>query len=350
MSTGNVNRHIIEPIIPFESPLDFVTRMPVLPEAADLIARSRKEILDIVTGKNARLMVVVGPCSMDDEQSGAEYASLLARLAKKISDHILVVMRVYFEKPRTTIGWEGGIVDPDHDETTFDLVKGMDQARRIFLNVLNLGLPTATEFFDQTIPQYFGDVVSCAAVGARSVKAQISRRVASGLSPIMVYKNDTEGDVQAAVNAIIAASKRHAFLGIGDDGRVGIVRTTGNPDGYIMLRGGCEPNYTKEYIDDAVQRLLNAGLPPYLGVDCSHGNSGKDYRKQRIPFFNVLGQRQRGNKSIVVIGLESNLLEGCDPSGRYGISRTDACIGFEETSELLMRAYRSELERSVLSF
>lgn len=331
-------------MIPLEPPDAFASRIPCTDPNADLVADSRTQIQRIVTGQDDRLLVLVGPCSIHDEAAGIEYAQRLKKLAERVQDRIMVVMRVYFEKPRTTIGWKGFINDP-HLDGTFDVREGLERARKFLLKILDLGLPTGTEWLDPVTPQYLADVVSWGAIGARTVESQTHRQLASGLSMPIGYKNGTGGTVQIAVDAIVAARVPHTFLGVDGYGRVSIIKTTGNPDGHLVLRGGARgPNYTAEHVTDAMDRLKKSNLPPYLMVDCSHGNSNKDHRQQPVVFRDVLQQRLDGNQGIVATMLESHLREGNqklgDPSKlEYGLSITDACIGWETTEDLLMEAH-----------
>ena len=341
------NLHI-ESMTPLEPPDSFVRRLPITEPIADLVYESREQIKKIITGQDGRMLMLVGPCSIHDEEAGLEYAGRLARLADRIKDRIVIVMRVYFEKPRTTVGWKGFINDP-HLNGSFDMATGIQRGRQFLLDVLGAGLPAGTEWLDPVTPQYLADVLSWGAIGARTVESQTHRQLASGLSMPIGYKNGTGGtqhSIQIGVDAIVAAKVPHTFLSVDGYGRVSIIKSTGNPDGHLILRGGVRgPNYSAEDVADAVERLKKAGVPPYLMVDCSHGNSGKDHRNQPVVFRAVMKQRLDGNRHIVAVMMESHLSEGsqklgADPSAlKYGLSITDACIGLEETEALLMEAY-----------
>lgn len=343
------NLHI-EAMTPLEPPDAFVRRFPITDPIADLVVRSRDEIKQIISGQDSRLLALTGPCSIHDEKAGLEYAGRLARLAERVRDRILIVMRVYFEKPRTTVGWKGFISDP-HLNGSLAMAEGLARGRQFLLDVLRTGLPAGTEWLDPVTPQYLADVISWGAIGARTVESQTHRQLASGLSMPIGYKNGTGGtqhSVQIGVDAIVAAKVPHTFLSVDGYGRVSVIKSTGNPDGHLILRGGVRgPNYAAEHVGDAVERLKKAGLPPYLMIDCSHGNSGKDHRNQPIVFQNALAQRLGGNRHIVALMLESHLFEGSQKladnstSLKYGVSITDACIGWEETEALMMEAYAS---------
>ncbi len=338
----------IASMTPLDSADDFVAKLPITEEIAELVATSREQIGRIIRGEDDRMLVVVGPCSIHDEKAGLEYAQRLLGLKKKIGDRIVVVMRTYFEKPRTTVGWKGFINDP-HLNGSFDVPTGLFRARKFILDVLSLGLPTAIEWLDPVTPQYLADIICLGFIGARTVESQTHRQLASGLSMPIGFKNGTGGtghSIQIAVDALVAARAEHTILSVLGNGRVGVAQTTGNPDTLVVLRGGVQgPNCTPPHVADAVARLEKAGLPPYLMVDCSHGNSGKDHRNQPIVFASVIEQRAAGNRHVVAVMLESHLFEGNqklngDASGlKYGVSITDACIGWEATEQLLLGAH-----------
>ncbi len=276
---------------------------------------------------------------------GLEYAERLAALAQKVNDRLLVVMRVYFEKPRTTVGWKGLINDP-HLDDTFDITGGLRIARRILLRVAEMGLPTATEMLEPITPQYIADLITLASIGARTTESPTHRQMASGLSMPVGYKNGTDGSLQVALDAMLAARTPHAFLGIDVDGRTGIICSRGNPWGCLILRGGRSgPNYSPDSIKFASEELAKHGLPPRLIVDCSHANSNKDFRRQCLVWNSVVEQRLEGNNAIAGMMLESNLHEGNQklPSDlsqlKYGVSVTDPCIGWEETESLILAAH-----------
>nr|CAX69031.1 3-deoxy-7-phosphoheptulonate synthase [uncultured bacterium] len=333
--------------VPLVAPRDLKAQLPVTPHCEQVLTTSREAIGAILEGRDRRLILVVGPCSIHDEAAALEYAGRLAELARSTADRLLIVMRVYFEKPRTTIGWKGLINDP-HMDGTFDIAEGLSRARTLLLQVTGLGLPAATEMLDPITPQYAADLISWASVGARTTESQTHRQMASGLSMPVGFKNGTDGDLQVALDAIEASRHPHSFLGIDDDGQTCIVQTSGNPQGHLILRGGRSgANYEAPAVEAASRRLEKAGLPPGLIIDCSHANSNKDYRQQGLVFRNVVEQRARGNRNIIGLMLESHLVEGkqpltSDPSQlRYGVSITDGCIGWEETARLIEQAYEA---------
>lgn len=335
----------IDSITHLETPKQFVERLPLTSLMEDTVTSGRQEILDIVSGKDDRLLLIVGPCSIHDTKAGLEYAQRLKKLADEVKDSVLVVLRVYFEKPRTTVGWKGLINDP-HLNGTFDVATGLTMAREFLLDVLALGLPTATEWLDPITPQYLADAVCWGAIGARTVESQTHRQLASGLSMPIGYKNGTGGSIQIAVDAMLAAQEPHVFLSVEEDGKVSIVKTKGNLGGHIVLRGGTSgPNYDPSAIMRATGILKAAGFEPHLVVDCSHANSGKDHRRQPVVFRDVLQQRTTGNRDIVGMMLESHLKSGsqkanADPSKmQYGVSITDACVDWENTEELVREAH-----------
>ena len=337
----------IQSIEPLPTPAEFIAKFPITPQVAQLVADGRKEIAGILRGEGARLLVVAGPCSIHDVESGFEYATRLKKLADAVDDRILVVMRVYFEKPRTTVGWKGLIYDP-HLNGSFDITTGLGMAREFLLKVGELGLLSAIEFVDPITPQYIADLISWAAIGARTAESQTHRQMASGLSMPIGLKNGTGGSVQLAVDGVVAAQAKQAFLGVDANGRASTVVTKGNPDCHIVLRGGSRgPNYDAESVADAVERLERAGVSTQLVVDCSHANCGRDHTKERVAFFDVLNQRASGNANLVGVMLESHLNEGNqrldegNPGAlAYGVSITDPCINWEETEELLTSAHQ----------
>ena len=335
-------------MIQLPSPAHYKREFPVSENAGEVIRVSRSGIQDILQGRDDRLIVIVGPCSIHDpEGSGLEYAARLAKLLPRLSDRLLIVMRTFLEKPRTTVGWEGLVFDPQLTGN-FDIASGLAQARKFLLSVLELGVPTATEFTDSLAPQYFADLVCWTAVGARGTEAQAYRRMASGLDMPTGFKNGTGGSVRLAVDGIVAAGHPHAFLGISEEeGKVCQIRTKGNPSCHLVLRGSLTqgPNYEEKAVAAALELLKQARLAPRLMIDCSHGNSEKDPQKQAEVCRNVLAQRVAGNKGIIGFMMESNLFPGNqklgdDPSKlQYGVSITDACIGWEETAALLREAH-----------
>jgi 3-deoxy-7-phosphoheptulonate synthase len=290
-------------------------------------------------------MAVVGPCSIHDPKAALDYAGRLAQLAREIEDQVFVVMRVYFEKPRTTIGWKGLINDP-HLDGSQDIEAGLKIARRLLVQITGMGLPAATEFLDPIVPQYTADLVSWAAIGARTTESQTHREMASGLSMPIGYKNATDGSLQVAIDAMGAARSPHSFLGIDADGATGIVRTTGNPHGHVVLRGGrSQTNYDAGSIIEAESALVRHKLAPVLMVDCSHANSAKQHARQEDVWRSVIEQRVGGTNSLVGMMVESHLHEGNQPFPRpvselkYGISITDACVNWETTERMLRWGY-----------
>ena len=341
-SLYDVNITRMEPLAP---PEELLRQLPMTPETTQTVVEGRGQIERILSGEDQRLLMIVGPCSIHDEHAGLEYAERLSELAKRLQDRMLVAMRVYFEKPRTTVGWKGLIYDPYLDGS-FAIGEGLSRARAFLLRIGSLGLPAATEFLDPITPQYLADLVSWAAIGARTTESQTHRQMASGLSMPVGFKNTTDGNTQHAVDAIVAAQSPHGFLGIDKQGQTCMVLTKGNPYAHMVLRGGSRgSNYSAEAIEAIQSQLKKAGLSPSLLVDCSHGNSDKDYTRQSIAFRDVVQQRLEGNPHIQGCMLESHLLPGnqklgADPSQlRYGVSITDACIGWEETEQLLVEAY-----------
>ena len=330
---------------PLISPNDLDVQVPITEEIAEHVVRGRAQIEAILNGTDQRLLVIAGPCSIHDETAALEYAGRLAALAEKISDKVFIVMRVYFEKPRTTVGWKGFIYDPGLDDS-FDINAGITRARSLLLKLNEIGIYAATEFLDPVVPQYLAEFITWACIGARTVESQTHRQMASGLSMPVGFKNSTEGAIQPAVDAMVSARSPHAFLGIDHEGRTCIVHTKGNPLGHLVLRGGNSgANFGADGISAAHQRMEAAGVPTGVLVDCSHGNSNKDFAKQALAFQDAIGQRLAGEADIIGCMLESHLNPGNqkvtgDLSAlKYGVSITDACIGWEETVELLTWAH-----------
>ena len=327
----------LRPLIP---PAILLEEMPVTDAIARSISGHRQAIQQILRGDDPRLLVVVGPCSIHDVAAAREYAARLAPLARELADRLEIVMRVYFEKPRTTIGWKGLINDPDLDGS-FKINRGLRAARGLLIDIANLGLAAGCEFLDTITPQFIADLVSWGAIGARTTESQVHRELASGLSCPVGFKNSTDGRVGVAIDAIRAAAIGHQFLSVTKQGMVAIVETAGNPDCHLILRGSDRGrNDDPESVAEAVAALRQAGVAPRLMIDCSHGNSGKDYRRQREVVANAVAQRAVGNVPITGVMIESNLVEGrqdCrEPAALvYGQSITDACVGWDETVELL---------------
>ena len=326
------------------SPAELSAALPVDPTIAANIATKRKQVTEILNGDDQRLILIVGPCSIHDPQIATEYATRLHALSQQVNDRLMLVMRVYFEKPRTTVGWKGLINDPFLNGT-FDISTGIKLAREILLNVTRLGLPVATEMLEPITPQYIADLVTMASIGARTTESPTHRQMASGLSMPVGFKNSTEGSLDIATNAMQAAEAPHNFLGINDNGEISIVETKGNKWGHLILRGGrTGPNYNADSLAIAKSKLTAAGLSPRFVVDCSHANSNKDYTRQSIVFNDVVAQRAAGNSTIVGLMVESNLEEGKQPlkspEELAYVSITDGCIGWEETKDLILSAHQ----------
>ncbi len=327
-------------IIRLPSPRALKEMLPVGDEVASTVTAGRREVERILTGKDSRLLVIVGPCSIHDVEAALEYAEKLAALRVQLQNDLCIMMRVYFEKPRTTVGWKGFINDP-HLDDTYDIEHGLFHARKLLLEINQMGLPAATEFLDPITPQYVADVVSWAAIGARTIESQTHRQMASGLSMPVGFKNSTDGRLNVAVDAIRSAMHPHSFLGIDQEGHSSVITTKGNPFGHLVLRGGEKPNYDAESIAHAESWIGKAGLEQSLLVDCSHANSGKKHQRQLTVWENILKQKIEGNKSIVGVMIESNLFCGNQPFPedpeklRYGVSITDECLSWDETERIL---------------
>jgi 3-deoxy-7-phosphoheptulonate synthase len=329
-------------VVELVSPEKLLGELPLGEERAKAVIQGREEVREVLQGRDPRLMVVVGPCSVHDPKAAMEYATKLAATARNLREELLVVMRVYFEKPRTTTGWKGLINDPHLDESG-DVNAGLRIARKLLLEVLDTGLPIGCEFLDPITPQYIADCVAWGAIGARTSESQTHRQLASGLSMPIGFKNRTDGNIQVAVDAVRAAAVSHAFAGIDDAGQPAILHTTGNPDCHIILRGGHgQPNYHPPEVEDALVTLGVAGQPERLVIDASHDNSGKDPEKQFFAAGDIADQVADGNKAVVGVMLESFLVEGRQNLVQgeelvYGQSITDACIDWEDTVQVLER-------------
>jgi len=337
---------------PMPSPEEILSLLLLSPSAADLVMRGREVLRHILDRTDHRLFVVVGPCSIHDPVAGLDYAHRLKALAEEVSETLYLVMRVYFEKPRTTTGWKGYINDPDMDDS-FHVDRGMSKAREFLLQLAELGLPAGTEALDPISPQYLGDLISWTAIGARTTESQTHREISSGLSTPVGFKNGTNGDVGIAVNAIVSASRPHSFLGINGQGRTAIVRTRGNRYGHLVLRGGDgRPNYDTVSVQIAEQALRKAGLPTNIVIDCSHANSYKKHEWQPLVMADAVNQVRLGNKSLVGMMIESNIVAGNQviPEDlsqlKYGCSVTDACVDWETSEQMIRDAAR--LLREVL--
>ncbi|MFP6875149.1 MAG: 3-deoxy-7-phosphoheptulonate synthase [Verrucomicrobiales bacterium] len=311
---------------------------------ARFVAQSREELREVIFGKDSRLLLIAGPCSIHDVEAGKEYATRLAKLAAQVAEKILLVMRVYFEKPRTTVGWKGLIMDPELDGSD-NIVGGLRIARSFLRDVIDLGIPTATELLDPVTPQYIADLISWSAIGARTTESQTHRQMASGLSMPLGFKNTTNGSITAAVNAIKAATSPQTFLGISAEGIASAVTTNGNPHCHIILRGGENgPNYGAVHVADTATRLEAQGLRPAIMIDASHDNSEKDHANQPAVFADIIAQRVAGNKNIIGAMIESNIVEGSQkfpqpvPELTFGQSITDKCIDWETTERIISDA------------
>jgi 3-deoxy-7-phosphoheptulonate synthase len=326
------------------TPAEVKAALPLDAATEQSIVASRQVIRAIHDGRDPRLFAVVGPCSIHDIDAAHEYAERLKALADQISDTIVVLMRVYFEKPRTTVGWKGLINDPFMDDS-FHVEKGIHMARELLLHLAKMGLPTATEALDPIMPQYMGDLVTWTAIGARTTESQTHREMASGLSTPVGFKNGTDGSLDVAINALKSAGQPHHFMGINQEGRTAVFHTRGNSYGHTVLRGGGgKPNYDSVCVALCEQELKKAGLPERIVVDCSHANSNKDYNLQPLVARDCVDQIVNGNRSIIGLMLESNLHAGNQSIGddltalQYGVSVTDACIDWNTTEELLRKA------------
>lgn len=325
------------------TPRELYSQLPSTPRSGQTVEAGRETIKRILDKQDGRLLAIVGPCSIHDLKAATEYAQRLHGLAGELRESLFVVMRVYFEKPRTSLGWKGFINDPNLNGT-FLINEGLRRAREFLIAVAELGLPAATEALDVMIPQYIGDLISWSAIGARTTESQIHRELASGLSTPVGFKNATDGSIEAAINAMRAALEPHHFLGVTDDALPAIFTTTGNSYPHVVLRGGRHPNHDRETIARCEQALAAAGLRQAIMVDCSHGNSAKDYRRQGAVLRDVLEQIEGGNRSLIGFMLESHLEAGRQPLGddpralAYGVSITDACLGWQETEALLREA------------
>jgi len=321
------------------SPIEIINEIPMTDKATETVLTSRKQIIDIINKKDNRLLMVVGPCSIHDVDAATEYANRLLAIKNKVSNNILIIMRVYFEKPRTVIGWKGLINDPDLDNS-FNINKGIKIARSLLLDLAEKGMPAGHEYLDLISPQYISDLICWGAIGARTTESQSHRELASGLSCPVGFKNGTDGGIQIAIDAIKAASRPHNFLSVTKEGKSAIFSTKGNLDCHIILRGGKNANYKSEDVENVSKALIKNSLHNSIMVDASHANSQKDYKKQRIVVQDIVNQILDGNTSICGVMLESNIIEGKQDINRkeklvYGQSITDACIGWDETESLI---------------
>ena len=341
-----INDVNVESFFTLTSPEAIRTKLPVPDETADNVLTGRREIQDILTGKDKRLMVIAGPCSIHDMDGAMEYAQRMQTLREEVKDKISLIMRVYFEKPRTTVGWKGLINDPLLD-SSYNMEEGLRRARSLLIDINALGLPAATEILDPITPQYIADLLSWVAIGARTTESQTHREMASGLSMPVGFKNGTDGNLTSAANATQAANTPQHFLGIDPDGKTAVVSTRGNRFGHIVLRGGATPNYDPVSVGKAQAKLRERGLLDAVIIDCSHDNSGQKYTGQSFVFKSAVDQRLDGNDRIVGLMLESNLFEGnqkckCDGDAdnlKYGVSITDECVSWETTEKLIHCAF-----------
>jgi 3-deoxy-7-phosphoheptulonate synthase len=316
--------------------------VPASDRATQTVSAARATVANILKGTDPRLLVVVGPCSIHDIAAAMDYAQQLKALADELKDKLFIVMRVYFEKPRTTVGWKGLINDP-HMDDSFCIEEGLHIARKLLVDLNDMGLPCGTEALDPITPQYLGDLIAWSAIGARTTESQTHREMASGLSSPVGFKNGTDGNLDVAINAMLSSAQPHAFLGINGEGQVALTHTRGNAFGHLILRGGAQPNYDSVAVAQAEAELATAKLPVNIVVDCSHANSRKNHALQGLVLKDVVGQILDGNQSIKGVMLESNLFEGNQKLGNptdliYGVSITDACLGWEATKEGLREA------------
>jgi len=342
IKTNNLKIKSITPII---APADLRQVFPMNDGGSEFITSSRDQIKKILRGEDSRLMVVVGPCSIHDPRGAIEYAERLSSLASELSDQLFIIMRVYFEKPRTTVGWKGLINDPDMDGS-HKISKGLGIARSLLCKITELRLPVANEMLDPITPEYLADMICWGAIGARTTESQTHRELASGLSFPIGFKNGTDGNLQIALDAMVSAKAPHSFLGINREGLSSIVQTTGNPDVHVVLRGGSKkPNYYPEDISRTEEMLEKSGLPVTIMVDCSHGNSEKNHEKQPLVMESVISQIEAGNRSISGVMIESYLEGGNQPMParqfeiKYGVSITDKCIDWATTERILRESH-----------
>ncbi len=329
---------------PLRTPLELKNKYPLSEQLRRTVVENREKVNSIITKQDSRLLVITGPCSIHDEKAAFEYAERLRDLSERVKDRLLLVMRVYFEKPRTTIGWKGLINDPLLNGQS-DINLGLERARAILLKVAEMGLPAASEFLDPIVPQYISDLISWVAIGARTTESQTHRELASGVSAAVGFKNGTSGSLDVALNAMESSANPHSFLGIDQTGMTRIVQTTGNRLGHLVLRGGDHgPNYDAKSVKEAEETLAKHNMRDSIIIDCSHNNSNKDHNLQIKVMTDILEQKRNGNKSIVGAMLESNLFEGNQKlvdvnSLKYGVSITDKCLNWDDTERILLKAH-----------
>ena len=341
--TRTENLNIVE-VMPITSPKKLKDLMPVSDSVIETVLNARNAIKSILEGEDSRLLMIVGPCSIHDPKAAIEYAERLKKLADEVSETVLIVMRVYFEKPRTTVGWKGLINDPELDGS-HKINKGIELARRLLLDINALGLPCATETLDPITPQYLADLISWSAIGARTTESQTHREMASGLSMPVGFKNGTDGGLSVAINVMKSALQPHHFLGINNEGLSSAIQTSGNRNLHLVLRGGSNgPNYDAVSIQKATEFLASEGLPEVIMIDCNHANSGKDPSRQELVLRDAVHQIKNGDNSIIGIMIESNINGGNQPisaSLQYGVSITDACLDWENTNRIILNAHQS---------
>jgi 3-deoxy-7-phosphoheptulonate synthase len=335
----------IRDMLPLISPRALKNQVPMTEAVNRTVVEGRAAVRRILRKEDQRLLVIVGPCSIHDPEAALDYAGRLNALRQELADRLCIVMRVYFEKPRTTVGWKGLIYDPYLDGSD-DMATGLRVARQLLIDINAMGLPAGTEMLDPITPQYHADLITWSAIGARTTESQTHREMASGLSMPVGFKNSTEGNLQVAINAMESARQPHTFLGIDQDGQTCVVRTTGNPWGHVVLRGGhTRPNYDAQSLKEADERLRQAGLDPVIMVDCSHANANKQYQRQEAVWDDLVQQRAAGNQHLIGMMVESNLEAGTQkiPTDRsqlrYGVSVTDPCVDWETTARMLRHAH-----------
>lgn len=339
------------------TPIQLKSQLPLTQAAAKTVSQGRQELQNILDGKDSRKFIIVGPCSIHAPKAAEDYAKKLKVLADKVKDKLLIVMRVYFEKPRTTVGWKGLINDPDLDGS-FNMQKGLFTARDLLIKIGEIGLPVATEALDPITPQYLAELISWSAIGARTIESQTHREMASGLSMPVGFKNGTDGNIQVALNAIQSSKMPHNFIGLDREGQISTFKTKGNSYSHLILRGGDrQPNFDAATVTRAEKKLKDLDLPQTIVIDCSHGNSHKNHKLQASVLENILQQIAEGNQSIVGMMLESNLSEGNQKIPKnleklqYGVSVTDKCIGWEETEEIILSAHEKlSADRNITMF
>lgn len=351
LDTTRIDDVRIKAVRPLISPALLQERLPLSPKLAQQIRQNRQAVADVLHGRDDRLLVVVGPCSIHDHDQALEYAQQLKSMTQPFAKELLIIMRVYFEKPRTTVGWKGYINDP-HLDGSFAINEGLERARRLLLDIIGLGLPTGTEFLDLLSPQFISDLIAWGAIGARTTESPSHRQLASGLSCPVGFKNGTDGNVKIAVDAILAAQAAHAFMGVTKMGQAAIFETRGNDDCHVILRGGKAPNYSAEHVAAASQQLAASGLREQVMIDLSHANSSKQHHRQIEVAADVAQQIAAGETRITGVMIESHLQEGRQDLGdrglQHGVSITDACISLAQTAPVLQQLADAVKQRRAL--